>query len=81
LPEARYIGIVHFEETSECSPTIGSGYTSSVLINLLIEKIFVSPKPGRSRAQTYPANELSTGHDHSNQLEIPDIVLTLLWFL
>ncbi len=78
MPEARYIGIVHFEEISECSPTIGSGYTSSILINLLIEKIFVSQKPGRSCAQTYPANEPSTGYDHSNQLEIPDIVLTLL---
>lgn len=81
MPEARYIGIVHFEETSECSPTVGSGCTSSVLVNLLIEKIFISPKPGRLHAQTYPASEPSVGQDHSNQLEIPGIVLTLLWFL
>lgn len=81
MPEVRYIGIVHFEVTSECSLTIGSGCISSVLINLLIEKIFFSPKPGRSRAQTHPASEPSIGQVHSNQLEIPGIVLILLWFL
>jgi len=78
LPEARYIGIVHFEEASECSPTVGSGCISSVLVNLLIEKIFFSPKLGRSCAQTYPASGPSIGQDHSNQLEIPGMVLTLL---
>jgi hypothetical protein len=46
-----------------------------------MEKFFISPKPGRSRAQIYPASGPVIGQDHSNQLEIPGIVLTLLWFL